>query len=133
MSLAFVGHAAVGKDTLSDYVSQKLNLPNVSAGNLIRDYVLENNLGSLERENLKNVGNKLRALYGGDYLVKLATERYPGDLVMSGLRAVDEVQTFKLLGGIIIAITAPAELRYEHAKVRNRIDDTVSFEEWKHK
>lgn len=127
-----MGHAAVGKDTLALYVSEKLSIPNVSSGDMIRKYVTDNNLGTLERENLKKVGNSLRQEFGGDFLVKLAIELHDNkDIILSGLRTVDEVTTFKKLGGIIIAVTAPAERRYELAKLRNRIDDKVTFEEWK--
>jgi len=132
MRLAFVGHAAVGKDTLALYVSKRLSIPNVSSGDMIRKYVTDNNLGTLERENLKKVGNSLRQEFGGDFLVRLAVELHDkGDIVLSGLRTIDEVMTFKELGGIVISVTAPAERRYDLAKMRNRIDDGVSFEEWK--
>jgi dephospho-CoA kinase len=130
MKLAFVGHAAVGKDTLSDYASIKLSIANVSSGDLIREYVRTHNLGGLDRENLIKVGNELRAVHGGDYLVRLALEKHPTNLIISGLRTVDEVMTFKNAGGIIIAVTASAERRYELGQIRNRIGDNVTFAEW---
>lgn len=130
MKIAFVGHAAVGKDTLADYVSAKLSLTNISSGNIIRDYVLKNKLGTLERENLQKVGNELRAKHGGDYLVRLALEKNPNNIIMSGLRTLDEVETFKSLGGKVIAVIATPERRYELAQIRKRIGDDVTFAEW---
>jgi dephospho-CoA kinase len=131
MRLAFVGHAAVGKDTLADYVSKKLVLTSVSSGDLVRKYIIDNNLGTLERENIRKVVNELRAERGGDYLVKEIMNTHATGMIITGLRAVDEVKTFKKLGGIIIAVTASAERRFALAKMRNRIDDTVTFEAWK--
>lgn len=130
MKIAFVGHAAVGKDTLSDYASVKLGLAAVSSGDLVRQYILKNNLGGLERENVRKTVNMLRATKGGDYLVKEILERHPDNVVITGLRALDEVTTFKERGGVVIAVTAPPERRYELAKNRNRIDDTVTYKEW---
>lgn len=130
MKIAFVGHAAVGKDTLADYVSTKYALTNVSSGDLIRAYVTEHNLGSLERENLKKVGNELRAQHGSDYLVRLAVEKHPDNVIVSGLRTIGEVETFKSLGGVVIAVIASPRRRYELAQLRGRIDDTFTFEEW---
>jgi dephospho-CoA kinase len=133
MKIAFVGHAAVGKDTLSDYTALKLNIPHISCGDLVRDYVLKNNKGSLERENLINAGNELRAKFGGDYLVKVALEKNHDNVVISGIRTIDEVSTFKKNGGIVVVVTAPDRRRYELGLIRNRIDDSVTFEEWMHK
>jgi dephospho-CoA kinase len=130
MKIAFVGHAAVGKDTLSDYTALKLGLVNISSGNLIRDYVRLHNLGSMDRENLINVGNNLRHEHGGDYLVRLAFEKQKDNVIISGLRTIDEVTTFKNNGGIIIAVTAGDQKRYKLAQIRKRIGDEMAFAEW---
>lgn len=130
MKIAFVGHAAVGKDTLAEYVSKKLSIPTVSSSDFIRAHIKENNLGGLDRENLKKVVNELRAKHGGDHLVHLALKMYPEKIILTGLRAVDEVTTFKNKNGIVIAVTASAETRYQLAVSRNRIGESVTFEEW---
>jgi dephospho-CoA kinase len=131
MKIAFVGHAAVGKDTLSDYASQKLNLTPISSSDLIRDHIRNNNLGDTDRENCRNVGNALRAEYGGDYLVHLALSKQAGNIAIGGLRTVDEIETFKSFGGIVVAVTAPPRRRYELAQMRkHRDDDHVTFEAW---
>ncbi len=131
MKLAFVGPPAVGKDALANYIEQKYKIKHISSGDIIRKYVKDNNLGDLTRENLQKVGNALRAEQGADVLVRIAFEETTDDLIVSGLRAIGEVETFKKLGGIVVSITAPLETRYEFAKVRRRISDSVSFEEFK--
>ncbi len=135
MKLAFVGHAAVGKDTLSDYASIKLGLTSISSSDLIREHILKNNLGGLERENVQKVANELRREFGGDYLVHLALTKQADDIAIGGLRAVAEIETFKSFGGIVVAVTAPPRRRYELAQLRrNRgMDDHVTFEEWEAK
>ncbi len=130
MKLAFVGQPAVGKDAAAEYIEKKYKLTHISSGNIIREYVKANNLGDLDRKNLQIVGNNLRKERGGDVLVKIAFERITDNLILSGLRAIDEVSTFKKLGGTVIAITAPLEKRYGLAKLRGRIDDNASIEDF---
>lgn len=131
MKLAFVGHPAVGKDTVADYISKQFSLTCVSSSDLIREYVTTNNLGGLDRVNLRNVANQLRAEHGGDYLVRIALAKVPDNLLLTGMRAIDEVETFQKKGGIVIAVLAPVEMRYDLAKKRGRIGENISFEEFK--
>lgn len=131
MKIAFVGPIAVGKDAVSNYVEQKYNLTHISSGDTLRKYVEENNLGGIDRKNLQINANKLREEKGGDILIKMIFEKNKDNIIISGLRAIEEIETFKKLGGIIIAITAPIEQRYRLAQIRGRIDDHISFEEFK--
>jgi dephospho-CoA kinase len=131
MKIAFVGQPAVGKDAVSEYVAKEFGLAHISSGDIVRKYVTDNNLGSLERKNLQIIANQLRAERGGGCLIDMALEKNPDNVIISGLRAVDEVKTFKKHGGIVISVTAPIEQRYFFAKMRGRIDDTVSFEDFK--
>ncbi len=131
MKIAFVGPPAVGKDAVSDYIAQKFSLKHISSGNIIRDYVKNNNLGNIDRDNLRIIANKMRTEFGGDILVQIALEESPDNLILSGLRSIDEVNTFKKHGGKIICITAPLQKRYELAKIRKRIDDNISLENFK--
>lgn len=127
MKLAFVGPPAVGKDAVANYIEEKYKLTHISSGNLVRDYIKKNNLGELDRKNLQTVANKLRNERGGDVLVRMAFDMVQDNMILSGLRAIDEAETFKKLGGIIISITAPVERRYELGKIRGRIGDNISL------
>jgi dephospho-CoA kinase len=131
MKIAFVGPAAVGKDAVSNYIANKFKLTHISSGDIVRDYIREHKLGELDRKTLQITANKLRNEQGGDILVKMALEKNPQNVIVSGLRAIDEVDTFKKLGGKIISISAPLEKRYELAKMRGRIGDDISFEAFK--
>ncbi len=131
MKIAFVGPPAVGKDVVSDFIAKKYSLTHISSGDLVREYVIKNNLGDLSRENLGLVANQMRKEFGADILVKTAIERAPDNLVLTGLRAIDEVEAFKNLGGKVISITAPIRKRFELALARMRIDDNVPFDEFK--
>lgn len=131
MKIAFVGPAAVGKDVASDYIAKKFNLAHIPTGDIVRDYVTKNNLGALDRSNVRIIAKKMRDEQGGDILVRIALGNHPDNIILSGLRAVDEVSTLKSLGGKIVALNAPIEKRYEWAKSRGRIGDHISFEDFK--
>jgi len=131
MKIALVGPGGVGKDTLAEYAVQKYGLVHVSSSDLIRQHILEHNLGGTDRVNCRHVGNQIRAEKGAGYLVRKAIEMRKDNIVVSGLRAVAEATTFKELGGTIIAITAPLELRYEWAKQRADIDNAMTFEQFR--
>jgi dephospho-CoA kinase len=131
MKLAFVGPPAVGKDAVSAYVEEKYSLEHISSSDLVRKHITLNNLGGLDRPNMQMVANKLRKEQGGDILVRIAMEKAGDDVIVSGLRAIDEIKTFKKMGGTVITISAPFERRYELAKLRNRIGDGVSLEEFR--
>jgi dephospho-CoA kinase len=122
---------ALEKDTAAEYVAKKFSLHHISSGDLVRDYITKNNLGGLDRPNVHKYAIELRNKFGGDYLVRVAFEKTKENLIVSGLRAIDEVETFKRLGGIVIAVVAPMERRYEFSKKRGRIGDDVTFEDFK--
>ncbi|MEK7464008.1 MAG: AAA family ATPase [Patescibacteria group bacterium] len=131
MKIAFVGPAAVGKDVASDYIAKKFNLAHIPTGDIVREYMTKNNLGELDRANVRIIAKKMRDEQGGDIFVRIALKDNPDDVVLSGLRAVDEIYTLKKLGGKVIALDAPTEKRFEWAKIRGRIGDHISFEEFK--
>jgi len=120
--IGLVGFGSVGKDTVSRYLVDKFGFTHVSSGDLIRAYMTENKLGEQTRDALQKVINELREKNGGDYLVRIALENPSPRLVVSGLRAIPEVERIKKEGGIIIAVTAPIE---------KRATDRISFEKFK--
>ncbi len=131
IKLAIVGPRGVGKDTVANYLAEKKGFTHISSGDLIRSYIIEHNLGAPTREMCQKVAKELREKHGGDYLVRVAIEKNYPRLIISGLRAVPEVEGFKNLGGKVIAVTAPIEIRYTWAASRRDIDSTVTFEEFK--
>lgn len=137
IKIGLVGFGSVGKDTVARYLSDKYGFAHVSSGDLIREYVRKNNLGALNRSNLQIIGNDLRKKYGADYLTMHALEVFKhkvphsSRVVISGLRALPEVNRLKSEGGVVIAVTAPLERRYSWAVRRGSATDHVTLEEFK--
>jgi dephospho-CoA kinase len=130
IKLAIVGPRGTGKDTVANYLVEKKGFTHISSSDLIREHIISNQLGTPTRELLQKTAMELRQKHGGDYLVRLAMEGDHPRLIISGLRALPEIETFKGLGGKVIAITAPLEIRYKWAASRGDIDSTVSFEQF---
>ena len=130
IKIALVGQSGSGKDTVANYLTEKYWCTHVSSGDLLRAYVAEHTLGEPTKPVLNALGITLRNKFGADFLVRMALEKHLPRLVLSGLRAVPEVEAFKKAGGVVIGITAPLRVRYERAKARGNIDSNRSFEEF---
>lgn len=127
--LGLTGHPSCGKDTIAEWFIEHRDFAHISTSDLLREYIQENNLGGIDRENMSAVGTRLRAEKGPDFLVKQALERNASaKLIISGIRALPEAEAIQRAGGKILVVTAPLEVRYERAKQRGRIGDDVSFE-----
>jgi len=129
--IGLVGRASGGKDTVAEYLQDTYGFTHVSTGNIVRDFVRNNNLGESTRDVLQTSANNLRKEYGADYLVITALKEASDTIVISGLRNPAEVLLLKKNGATIVAITTSLEVRYERAKSRKRIGDDISFEVFK--
>jgi len=128
--LSVSGHPSSGKDTVAKYIAEHYGFTNWSGGDALRKYIRENNLGEPTREMLSEISIQLRKKRGPDFLTRMALETETPRLLVSGTRTVAEAESLKAHGGILIAVTAPREMRYERAKARGRIGDNVSFEQF---
>ena len=130
VKLALVGPSAVGKDTLAEYLVSQYGFTHISTGALLREYIREHHLGEPTREILRNTAIELRRAKGADYFVREASTSTAQRLVVSGIRAIPEVECFKEMQGIVVGITAPIERRYALAKQRGDVADHISFEDF---
>ncbi|HSH31675.1 MAG TPA: hypothetical protein VK963_03365 [Candidatus Saccharimonadales bacterium] len=130
MIIGVCGTFAAGKDAVAEYLATKGFL-HVSTGDLLRAYIQKHQLGSLERDNLRIVANKIRAEKGGGYFAELALGRTRQPLVVSGIRTVGEVAALRQAGGHLIAVDAPINRRYQWAKGRGRLDHVTSVDDFK--
>lgn len=129
--LGLVGFSACGKDSVANYLVSKYGFKHVSSGDLVRAYIKANNLGEPTRELVKRFARELRDQHGGDYLVNLALGEATSRLVLTGLRVIPEIESFKKAGGVIVAVTSPQAVRYQWLKKRGDIDSTMTLEQFK--
>lgn len=131
MIIGVVGTLASGKDSVAEYLARDKGFTHVSTADLLRDYIRDNGLGGLDRDNLRMVANRLRTEQGGDFLVKLALSRPERPIALTAMRSPVEVQAIHEAGGHVIAVDAPVTQRYAWARARGRIDDAVTEEQFK--
>lgn len=130
--IGLVGEPSGGKDTAAAYLVKKYNFAHVSTGDLVREYISKNHLGSPTRQNLKKAAIKLREQFGPDYLAVTALQSTNSDhIVISGLRTVSEVHSIQLHHGTILCVNANIKTRYMRAKDRGRIGEDIDFEAFK--
>ncbi len=129
--VGLAGYLSSGKDVVSARLVDTYGFNHVSTSDIIRFYMAEHGMGTPDRDSMRTIGTTLREERGADYLVRLALENDADYLVVSGLRAVAEVQAIKNAGGVILACIAPIEMRYERMSRRGRTGDGVSFEEFR--
>ncbi len=130
--IAVVGQAGSGKDTAANYIADNYNYKHVSTADILRQYITQNDLGDLTRQNMSKRIEELRKEKGNDVLVKLALEKnHNQKIVLSALRHPDESLLVKKLGGIIIDTRADLESRYRRNSLRNREGDNIALDDFK--
>ena len=137
--LAFVGMTGSGKDTATDYVREKYNVPVVHFGNMVYDEVRRRGLDIIEYE--KEVREDMRAKEGLAVLAKRATERareYIAQgqkrIALNGLYSWSEYKYMEKEFGdqfICVALTMPRALRYERLLNRDDAERRYTLEQIK--
>jgi dephospho-CoA kinase len=125
MIIGLSGTFSSGKDVLADFLQEKYGLMHMSTGDIVREMAQEQR-GSIERPVLQEVADELRHKYGASVLVDKAIDRYHNSIrtyagvVVTGIRSLGEAKAIKELGGTLLYIDAPIEIRYSRMQARAR-------------
>ena len=125
MIIGLTGTFSSGKDSLAQHLQEKFGIMHISTGDIVREIAQEQR-GSSERPVLLEVANELRRSYGSGVLVERALDRYHNSIrtyagvVITGIRTAAEAKVIQDLGGTIMFVDAPLELRYQRMQVRAR-------------
>lgn len=132
MIIGVTGSFGAGKGAVVEYLVTKKGFLHYSASGFITEEIKIRQM-VLDRDSMIQVGNDLREQYGPSYIIE---ELYKqalqagGDAVIESLRVVAEVRKIKELGGFVLGVDAPPELRYQRSVARGSAKDQVSFEKW---
>ena len=137
MIIGISGTFGSGKDSLANYLVDKYQMMHVSTGDIVREYAIKK-YGSIERPILKELANELRQSFGPAAMVDKSFEKYKNSskkyngLLISGVRTIGEANKIHQLGGIMVFVDAPIDVRYKRIIQRKRDEEAnVSFEEYK--
>lgn len=127
--IGLTGTNGSGKGEVAEYL-KKRGYAYFSLSDLIREE-LEGKGEEPSRDNLIKMGNELRREFGADILARRIIKKIRGQAVIDSIRNPSEVEYFrKQKDFILLAIDAPAELRYERVKKRGRNESASSLEEF---
>ena len=137
MILGLSGTFGSGKDTLAHLLVRDYNFAHYSTGDILRQEAMRLR-GSVERPVLFEVANQLRRERGADVFVQIALEMYRAHeakyrgVIISGIRSIGELEAIKAIGGRMVFVDAPVEVRYQRMVARQRdAEASVSLEEFK--
>jgi len=134
--IGVAGTNGAGKDTLARIRTEIEGAGNVSLSDILRGELDKRGLAH-ERENLRAVGNELRAQFGPGVLATRAVDEYHADgtkqgLSLTSVRTIGEAEAIKQAGGSIVWVDADRKIRYERVIVRGqgRASDQKTFDEF---
>lgn len=119
MIIGLTGTNGAGKTTVADHLKQK-GFAYFSLSDVLRDELKKQNIPET-RENLINMGNKLRSEFGANILAKRIIKKIDltKNTIVDSIRNAEEVKELKKLKDFIfIAVDAPIELRHKRLKER---------------
>jgi dephospho-CoA kinase len=131
MIIGITGTDGAGKGTVVEYLVTKKGFTHYSASAFIAVEVERQGL-PISRNQLRLTGNELRAKYGDDVLVTMAfaeiATRGEKRVIIESIRATAEAQTLRQHHGILLAVDADPQVRYERVQGRRSNKDQVTYE-----
>ena len=101
-----------------------------SLSDVIREELRKTNQ-EITRDNLIRTGNAMRQKATPDILARLAAKKIRGKTVIDSIRNPKEVEFFRTQKNfLLLAIDAPAEVRFERVKKRGREESAASHQEF---
>lgn len=129
--IGITGLPGSGKSIAAEYLESK-GFVYLSVRKYIVDELLRRGL-PCDRPHMIKIGNELRERYGGDYFIQKIfadAQGHDGGVVIESMRTLDGCNALRKIGGVLLALEAPEQLRYERIYARQSETDRISFEEF---
>lgn len=130
MVIGITGTDGAGKGTVVEYLKTKGYTHYSSREFLVSE--IENAGLPMSRNQMRLMGNKMRAEHGNEFIAKRALELIDAqgskNAVIESIRALAEADYIKKHGGIILAVDADVEIRFERVQQRRSESDKVDFD-----
>ncbi|MEM4230426.1 MAG: deaminase [Candidatus Pacearchaeota archaeon] len=130
MIIGLTGTLGAGKSEVAKYAAQN-GIFHLSVRSFLEEECKRRGIEP-NRDNLVKVANEIRTREGSAYLVKeLCKNCYENKIyIIESIRCPGEVEETKQRGGLIFAIDAYPEIRYDRIITRKSLTDRVSFEKF---
>lgn len=129
--IGLTGTNGAGKGEAAKYLAS-LGYASYSLSDILREELAARGEAAT-RDNLIRVGNELRARFGPDILALRTLKKLPpgGRAVIDSIRNAREVAAFRRQPGfVLVAIDAPAEVRFARVRARGRNESAATLEEF---
>jgi dephospho-CoA kinase len=132
MIIGIVGALGAGKGTVVEYLKAH-GYRHYSGSGYLKEVLMARGV-PVNRDAYSQLAGEIRTK-DPQGLVKVLYERYRADgggaAVIEALHDIGEVEFIKSVGGVVLAIDAPLQLRYDRAIARGSEKDNISFEHFK--
>lgn len=117
--------SGAGKDTVAHYLEEQYGWTHVSLSKTLRCIVEEQyGLTNLSMTQNSMYADMLREQFGPTFLIDHALSNARGeDVVLSSMYACGEAQRLREVGGIVVAIAATEEVRFNRIRSRGEVRD----------
>ncbi len=119
MLIGVVGLNGAGKDTLANYLVSIYGFCHVDIGQEIRDELKRTGRNAVDRNEMVELGNRMRHVYGPDYWCSRAIESMGSrDMIVTSIRNPAEAEKILEHGGVLVEIHAERKTRFERTVLR---------------
>jgi len=127
--IGLTGTNGAGKGEVADFLARK-GYARFSLSDEIREE-LQKKGKEVTRDSLIVEGNALRRRFGADILARRVMRKVRGKAVIDSVRNLREAAFLrKQKGFLLVAVDAPAELRYKRVRRRGRAESASTLEEF---
>ena len=121
MIIGVAGPIGSGKTTVAEIFEREWGFSRTSLSDMLREELRRRGM-EITREHLQNVGAELRQEHGKSVLADMALEKVGeagGDWVIESVRVPEEAMAIQQKG-VMLAVTAPDEIRFKRIMSRQR-------------
>ncbi len=127
--IGLTGTNGAGKGEAAAFFKSK-GFESYSLSDIIREELKKRGT-PVTRNNLIRIGNELRRRFGAAVLARRVMERIKDKAVIDSIRNIREVECFRQYKGfILLAIDAPAEIRFQRVRKRGRDESAGTFQKF---
>ena len=132
MIIGITGLNGSGKGEVANFLLEQ-GFEYLSLSDIIREELVQRNM-EIDRENLIDVGNKLRKKFGPGELAERALSKLENGnpYVVDSIRNPGEITTLRMMPNFyLVGVIAPLEMRFERVRIRKRDKDALTLKEFK--
>lgn len=129
--IGITGAIGSGKDTVADYISEKLKIPAFQISQPLKDLARDRDIEPL-RENLIKLGNEVFQEKGPNFFVEVLISKAPENLlIISGTRIPSVLEYMRNnYNLILLGVIADPEIRFKRSALRGKLGEAKNFEEF---